>query len=391
MNNEKDYMQGLGANERAILERIPILMLRKTAASIVRAKIRVQFTGWLQYLIPVIFILLFSLLGGISQLINARFLSISFLLLGMLTLTIAIFDLLTVKYGLRFPERIPKRNDNLDIFDLMRKRHSCRSFQTRKLTTADHNELMESVRVHTEEDQIGKASIRFEYISAPLTVWPVVNATEFIVAIVPKEYHRMAIIDIGRSLQKIVMDATRMGLGTCWIGPGADQLSIVQKLGEQFDTEKDHIVCVSAVGYKSNYIPLFLRIFSAQTQRRLPLSKLFYDDGDIEQPLNISKTPFSRFGRNYEICQWAPSSFNGQTTRAVANMDDNGNLRSFDFYTTTTSRYYAPISVGIWCANWELGCEAQGINGLFSVLTAEENQQLPKYNVSWVFDNYPQI
>ncbi len=81
---------------------------------------------------------------------------------------------------------------------------------------------------------IGKSPVRFEYISAPLTVWPTVNATEFLVAIAPKKYNRLAVIDVGRSLQKIVMDATRMGLGTCWIGPGADHASIMKVPGGSF-------------------------------------------------------------------------------------------------------------------------------------------------------------
>lgn len=33
--------------------------------------------------------------------------------------------------------------------------------------------------------------------------------------------------------------ATRMGLATCWIGPGADQSSVQQKLGPRFNEEMD--------------------------------------------------------------------------------------------------------------------------------------------------------
>jgi hypothetical protein len=111
--------------------------------------------------------------------------------------------------------------------------------------------------------------------------------------------------------------------------------------------------------------------------------------------LDLNTAPFNHFGRNYEICQWAPSSYNGQTTRSVANTDDRGDLKRFDFYAATASRYYAPVAVGIWCANWEMGCEALGIRGHFSVLTAEERgidnekagSQLPRYDVSWVLDD----
>ena len=391
--NNDNFMRGLGANEKAILEHIPVLFLRKMAAGMVRMKMRMQFTGWLQYLLPMIFVLLFALMAGIARLFNARLLAIFFLGLGALIFSGVVFDLITVKFRLRFPERLPNRNDDLGLFDLMRARRSCRSFQTRKLTDADRNELMAAVRVHTADPQIGAAPIRFEYIAAPLTVWPTVNATEFLVAIAPKEYNRLAVIDIGRSLQKIVMDATRMGLGTCWIGPGADHASIMQNLKNRFDPEKDHIICVCAVGYKSNYIPIFLRIFNAEFKRRLPLSELFFEDADFKQPLDLTTAPFNRFGRTYEICQWAPSSYNGQTTRCVAVKDGSkGQLERFDFYAVTASRYYAPVAVGIWCANWELGCAALDIDGHFAVLPAEKSAapdqdsspQLPRYDVSWV-------
>ena len=90
---------------------------------------------------------------------------------------------MTVKYRLRFPERLPERNDDLNLFDLMRARRSCRSFQTRQLIEADRNELMESVRIHSDSSLSSESPIRFEYIAAPLTVWPVLNAVEFLVAV----------------------------------------------------------------------------------------------------------------------------------------------------------------------------------------------------------------
>jgi len=250
---------------------------------------------------------------------------------------------------------------------------------------------MESVRRQSAETRLGKSPVRFEYVAAPLTVWPTVNASEFLVAIAPLEYDRLAVMDVGRSLQKIVMDATRMGLGTCWIGPGADHKSIMQHLGDRFDPKKDHIICVCAVGYRSNFIPMFIRIFNAQFHRRLPLSTLFFADPQMEEPLNVDASPLNKFERNFEICQWAPSSYNGQTTRCVAVTDKNG-LERFDFHAVTASRYYAAVATGIWCANWEMGCEALGIRGHFAVLSGEERgvqekkDQLPKYDISWMVD-----
>jgi hypothetical protein len=389
------HTQKLTPNEQAIIDSIRIPILKSLFIKVWRAKLRLQFTGWLQYIPPALLTIVFFLIAALSRLFGLILVAKIFSVVGILLLAVLIFDLITVKFRLRFPEHLPKRNDDLGLFDLMRARRSCRSFQTRKLTPDDYNELMEYVRLHSEEPTIGSAPIRFEYIAAPLTVWPTVNATEFLVAIAPKEYNRLAIIDVGRSLQKIVMDATRMGLGTCWIGPGADQSSIVQHLGNRFNPEKDHIICVCAIGYKSRYIPLFLRVFNRQFYRRLPLSSLFFTDVHFKESLDVDVPPFNQFGRTYEICQWAPSSYNGQTTRCMAVTKQNGDtLARFDFFAATASRYYAAVAVGIWCSNWEMGCEVIGIQGHFSVLAADERgiqdeaalPPLPRYDVSWVLE-----
>lgn len=115
--------------------------------------------------------------------------------------------------------------------------------------------------------------------------------------------------------------------------------------------------------------------------------------------------PFSQFGRTYEACQWSPSSYNGQTTRCVAVVEKHkgdlakgdeveSHLARFDFYATTKSRYYAPVAVGIWCTDWELGCDALEIGGHFAVLSDEQRgvhddgarRETPKYDVSWILD-----
>jgi hypothetical protein len=397
--------KNLSPEEKAVLDSVGTAILRNIFTSIWRVKLRLQFTGWLQYIPFAVATLSFFLIAVFAHRLGIIRMADAFIFIGTLLSTILVFDLLTVKFRVRFREGLPKRNHDLGMFDLMRARRSCRSFQTRKLTIADYNELMAYLRLHSESPTIGKSPVRIEYISAPLSVWPTVNATEFLVAIAPSEYDRLAVIDVGRSLQKIVMDATRMGLGTCWIGPGADQTSVTRHLGDRFNPKVDHIICVCAIGYKSWYIPMFLRIFNLQFHRRLPLSSLFFADSQFKEPLNVEAYPFNRFGRTYEVCQWSPSSYNGQTTRCIAVIDRNGaekggndkdepRLARFDFYAATESRYYAAVAVGIWCADWELGCEALDIHGHFAVLSAEQRgvqdektcPQLPKYDVSWVLD-----
>ncbi len=374
-----------------------------------RVKVRLQFTGWLQYIPTLILASIFLIIATLFWLLGPKVVAYFPFFIGLLLLAISVFDICTVKLKLHPKESLPhKRNDEMNIFDLMRLRRSCRSFQNRKITLEHHSELIEYVQSSSGLPNcalIGKHPIRIEYVDASLTVWPVVGAQEFLVAIAPSEYSRLAVIDVGRCLQKIVMHATLMGLATCWIGPGADHKSIISHLGDHYNPTEDHIICVCAVGYKSNYIPLLVRFINFLFHRRIPLSSLFFSDSQFKEPLNVSIKPFKRFGRCYEICQWAPSSFNSQTTRCIGVLDRNGEkqensnedesrLVRFDFYQNIESHFYAPVALGIWCANWEIGCEALGIKGHFSVLTAEEKRendekhhsQLPRYDVSWILE-----
>jgi len=360
-----------------------------------KLKVRLQFSGWLQYIIHAIWALIMWIIAGVGWLVGYWPVFLFWLPLGIATfLSISLVGtILIVKYRMHPTERIPASKTDLNAFDLMRKRHSCRSFQSRNLSTQHHAELMEAVQHHSQQkQQLGQQPVRFEYVAAPLTIWPVVGAHEFLVAIAPHEYNRLSIIDVGRSLQKIVLHATRMGMATCWIGPGADQKSIIQHLGDKFDPTKDHVICVCAIGYESMYKPFLIRFIRKLQSKRLPLSELFFTDLSFKLPLKTDSPPFNEYGRCYEVCQWSPSSYNGQTTRCAAvtdRIEGEERLIRFDFCAATTSRYYAAVALGIWCANWETGCAASNKRGHFAVLLPEDRgneefSDLPKYDVSWV-------
>ncbi len=384
-SRQDDILAGFGPNERALLERIPLRPLRRLAAAAFRIKTRLMFTGWLQYLLPLLPIVLLVVLGGVAKLVGLSSVAIAFAVGAAGLLLIALFDLITVKYRIRFPEGRPRRNDHLNLFDLMRARHSCRSFQTRFMNDDDLAALLESVQRHTQAPTLSPTPVRLEYIRGRLTVWPVVNGTEFLVAIVPLPYERSSVIDVGRNLQKVVMEATRQGLATCWIGPGADHESLARHLGDRFDPEREQIICTCAVGYRSCYVPLFVRLFNGTMSKRLPLSELFFTDAELSVPIDDKASPYAQFGRSFEACRWSPSSYNGQTTRAALRSDAAGVIRSVEFFAVTSSRYYAPVALGIWCANWELGCEALGLKGRVELQPGPDGELvIPRRDLTWV-------
>ncbi|MCU4156794.1 nitroreductase family protein [Carboxylicivirga sp. A043] len=374
----------LGANERAIVDSISIGFIRSIVIRFIDFKLKLQWTGWLQYLILVPINLLILLLALTFQLLGLQYIAYAVYAVGSLFFLRIVFDVIAVKYKVRLPEKRPKRKENFNVFDTMIGRSSCRSFQTKKLANADLKELINSVNKHLKEPKFSKSKVRIEYISAQIRVWPVVNAREFFVAITPKEYDRLAILDVGKTLQKVVIDATRMGLGTCWIGPGADHNSIISVLGNQFNADTENIICICAIGYKSKYNPLFISLFSKKMRSRMPIESLFFDSYEMTKPISPGREPYNLFGKTYESCRWAPSSYNGQTTRGIITLK-NGKFKRIDFIASTTSKYYAAIASGIWCANWELGCNALNIKGNFKKLELETTDLKENcvYDISW--------
>ena len=128
-------------------------------------------------------------------------------------------------------------------------------------------------------------------------------------------------------------------------------------------------------------------------RKRLPIEAIFFSDYKMNKPIDIHNNPYRIFQRTYESCQYAPSSYNGQTTRAVVIANDNV-IKRIDFFAMTTSMYYAAVASGIWCANWEMGCEELEIEGEFRRLDADEidltmeqkRKGVPVYDMSWVLN-----
>ncbi|SFT83301.1 Putative TM nitroreductase [Pseudovibrio denitrificans] len=356
-----------------------------------RVKMWLQWTSWLQYLPNLVVVLLLLVLAGFGALIGCWplvLVDLPLVLAALLFLNL-IFDVVTVRYGYHTEQPLPTSLEHLDAFEVMRARVSCRSFQKR-LMSEEHRQMVLSLAEQNSrpENCLSPSPIRFEYVDNPLVVWPAVGTREFLVAIAPREYHEMAVVDVGRSLQKVVIEATRQGLATCWIGPGADHKSIIKHLGARFDPEKDHIICVCAFGYRSRYIPLAIRLILKTQRHRLDVQELFYADTGFAKPLNTNARPYREFGRCYEVCQWSPSSYNAQPTRAVV-LAESAKIQRVDFCAATHSRYYAMVALGIWLANWECGCEALGKVGRFEQLAPEMRGKepfpdLPRYIISWV-------
>ena len=93
----------LGSNEKAIIDKLKITPLRNLFILFVGMKLRLQFTGWLQYMLPLPIMLVLFLIAGVARLFGGLAISNGFAFLGTLLLIVITFDLVTVKFRLRLP------------------------------------------------------------------------------------------------------------------------------------------------------------------------------------------------------------------------------------------------------------------------------------------------
>ncbi len=111
--------QNLSPEERAVIDSVDIAVLRKVFTAVWQMKLRLQFTGWLQYLPSGILSMALFFVAAIANAFAATRGTKIFLTLGVILSIVFVFDLVTVKFRLRFPESLPERNDGLALFDLM--------------------------------------------------------------------------------------------------------------------------------------------------------------------------------------------------------------------------------------------------------------------------------
>jgi hypothetical protein len=85
-----------------------------------RIKLRLQFSGWLQYLVNAVAVLFMLLVAGIGWLIGFWPVLLVWLPLGVAALlfTVLIVSILTVKYGLQPAESLPARKTDLALYRL---------------------------------------------------------------------------------------------------------------------------------------------------------------------------------------------------------------------------------------------------------------------------------
>jgi hypothetical protein len=135
--------------------------------------------------------------------------------------------------------------------------------------------------------------------------------------------------DFGYLLEKIILFATGLGLGTCWLGGTFTRTSFARKISI---SESEMVPSVASVGYiakKPRRIDGVIRK-GAKADKRLPWENLFFHN-DFKNPLKKETT--GKYATALEMVRLSPSASNHQPWRVVKAR------RKWHFYLKRTPGY----------------------------------------------------
>jgi len=213
------------------------------------------------------------------------------------------------------------------------------------------------------------------------------NAPGFVVGATPDGDQKLE--DYGYMLEMIILFATSLGLGSCWLGGTFTKSSFADKI-----SVKDHelVPAVAAVGHiaeKPRRIDSVIRVF-AKADFRLPWENLFFEN-EFDKP--IIQMNAGDYQIPLEMVRIGPSASNRQPWRILKHG------KSWHFFLYRSPGYRASslakiftvadlkrMDMGIAMCHFELTASELGLSGHWIVKppAIEYNKESLEYTVSWV-------
>jgi hypothetical protein len=216
------------------------------------------------------------------------------------------------------------------------------------------------------------------------------GATGFIIGAIKNPEQELE--DFGYLMEKIILYATDLELGTCWIGGTFTKSSFSKKISA---SDEELVPAVTSIGHIPPNPDLFARLVrrGAQADRRFPWDKLFYEQ-DFGCP--ISRERLGDYAIPFEMVRIGPSASNQQPWRIV----EDG--IKYHFYLQRTPGYRETlwgklvkvadlqrIDMGIAMNHFEETTLDLGLKGHWEMSKPEIKipDELTEYTASWVGDS----
>jgi nitroreductase len=210
------------------------------------------------------------------------------------------------------------------------------------------------------------------------------GASLYIAGIIKWGEHAME--DFGYQFEEVILRATDLGLGTCWIGGIFNRSRFAEKAGVR---EDEILPAISPFGYpaaKRSVTDAIIR-WSAGSRTRKPWAELFYDHS-FEAPL--SESVAGRYHVPLEMVRLGPSASNRQPWRIIKEQGRD----TFHLYLRRSPGYdklikavdLQRLDMGIAMSHFELAARQLGLNGHWESLSPSivHLPERTEYVTSWI-------
>ena len=268
---------------------------------------------------------------------------------------------------------------------IIKERISCRSFDNKKIDDTAMTKLGDYVAAVNAQ---AESQLRFLLTkkqsenggnAEKLGTYGVISgAVLYIIGVTDKTEKDEA--EFGYLFEKIVLYATAMGLGTCWLGGTFKRSDFAQAAQLK---ENEYIPIVSPVGIKKEKMRLLDMAMraGAGSNKRKPWNELFFESNTEKA---LTQDAAGEYSTVLEMVRLAPSASNKQPWRVIR----QGN--EYRFYICRTDGYgmasydLQKNDLGIAMCHFELSAQELGLRGAWVKAMPEDIPEKWEFVACWV-------
>lgn len=210
------------------------------------------------------------------------------------------------------------------------------------------------------------------------------NAKTFIAGVTDKEEFNME--QLGYCMEKLMLYAASMGLGTCWLGGTFKRSQFAELIDIK---EVEFIPAVTPIGFpaeKRAFVETMMRRVAGSDSRK-PWTELFFDES-FDQP--ISQENAGQYAPVLEMVRLAPSASNKQPWRILKQGNEyHLYLKQTKGYASSLGFNIQKIDMGIAMCHFEMTAAEAELKGNWVVKAQSPSigpVQDVEYIISWIME-----
>lgn len=206
------------------------------------------------------------------------------------------------------------------VIDLIERRYSCRSYAEEPIAAETQARLSAFMAEHAVGPLGTRVRLRLiaaeegdtEALKGLGTYGFIRGPMGFVAGLVPEE-GEMVLEDFGFVMERVVLFATSLGLGTVWLGGTFTKSRFAEELDVGEDASLPAVIATGTPADEPRGLDRWIRR-GAKSDQRLPWDELFYEGG-FDAPL--SRGAAGPYATVLEMVRQAPSASNKQPWRVV--------------------------------------------------------------------------